>query len=93
MGPALIAFAAMLVLVFLRVPIAFAMGLVGFVGFGLATNWNASLAMIATVTTGKRLVGTLSLIGSTLYLITSASKAFCACSRFSAWSQIAERGP
>ena len=40
--------------------------------------------MIATVTTGKRLVGTLSLIGSTLYLITSAIKAFWACRRFSA---------
>lgn len=45
------AFSAMLILVLLvRMPIAFAMGLVGFVGFGLMTNWNASLSMATIIT-------------------------------------------
>lgn len=44
----LYAFAAMLVLVFLRVPLAFAMGVVGFLGFYYLTgNWNAAEAMAA----------------------------------------------
>jgi len=44
-------FLAMLALVLLaRMPIAFAMGLVGFVGFGLVTSWNASLAMATIIT-------------------------------------------
>jgi len=46
----LFAFAALLILIALKLPIAFAMGIVGFVGFGLATGWNPSLAMITTVT-------------------------------------------
>ncbi|HIM06138.1 MAG TPA: TRAP transporter large permease [Gammaproteobacteria bacterium] len=47
----LYAFLAMLALVLLaRIPIAFAMGLVGFVGFGLVTSWNASLAMATIIT-------------------------------------------
>ena len=46
----LIAFAFLLTLIALRLPIAFAMGIVGFVGFGLAIGWNPSLAMITTVT-------------------------------------------
>ena len=47
----LYAFLAMLALVLLaRMPIAFAMGLVGFVGFGLVTSWNASLAMATIIT-------------------------------------------
>jgi tripartite ATP-independent transporter DctM subunit len=47
----LYAFLAMLTLVLLaRMPIAFAMGLVGFVGFGLVTSWNASLAMATIIT-------------------------------------------
>jgi energy-coupling factor transporter transmembrane protein EcfT len=36
---ALIGFAVLLILVFLRLPIAFAMGIVGFAGFGLLTGW------------------------------------------------------
>ena len=44
------AFAAMLLLAFLRVPIAFAMGLVGFAGFALKINASASLAMVGAVT-------------------------------------------
>jgi len=50
MVEALLGFAAMLVLAFLRVPIAFAMALTGFVGFGLMVNWNASIAMVGHVT-------------------------------------------
>ena len=47
----LYAFLAMLALMLLaRMPIAFAMGLVGFVGFGLVTSWNASLAMATIIT-------------------------------------------
>ena len=44
-----IGFAALLVLVFLRMPIAFAMGLVGFAGFGYLTGWKPSLAMVGTL--------------------------------------------
>ena len=43
---ALIGFAVLLLLVFLRLPIAFAMGFVGFVGFGLLTNFKASMSMV-----------------------------------------------
>ena len=51
MYESLIAFAAMLGLVILvRMPIAFAMGLVGFVGFGLMTSFNGSLAMASIIT-------------------------------------------
>ena len=46
----LIAFAILLALIALKLPIAFAMGLVGFFGFGLAIGWNPAFAMIATVT-------------------------------------------
>jgi tripartite ATP-independent transporter DctM subunit len=49
MDISLIGFAAVLVLVFLRLPIAFAMGLVGVVGFAAINNWNwrASLSPAA----------------------------------------------
>ena len=51
MYESLIAFAAMLTLVILvRMPIAFAMGLVGFVGFGLMTSFSGSLAMATIIT-------------------------------------------
>ncbi|MCP3686874.1 MAG: TRAP transporter large permease [Gammaproteobacteria bacterium] len=50
MQESLIAVFALLALVALRVPIAFAMGLVGFVGFGLLTDWGPALAMVTTVT-------------------------------------------
>jgi tripartite ATP-independent transporter DctM subunit len=43
---ALIGFAAMLILVLLRVPIAFAMGVVGFVGFAQSSSYHASLALL-----------------------------------------------
>ena len=50
MTEALIAFAAMLLLAFARLPIAFAMGLVGFAGFALKTNVPAALAMTGALT-------------------------------------------
>ncbi len=50
MNEALIAFAAMLLLAFARVPIAFAMGLVGFAGFAFKTSVPAALAMTGAVT-------------------------------------------
>src|SRR5690606_27147358 len=44
----LIAFAVLIVLIFLRLPLAFAMGTVGFFGYYVLTgNWNASEAMAA----------------------------------------------
>ena len=48
MTATLISFAVLLVLMGLRVPIAFAMGLVGYVGFGLLVNWSAAASMVAS---------------------------------------------
>ena len=48
MGEALIGFAGMFLLMFLRVPIAFAMGAVGFVGIGLMRSWPAAISSTAT---------------------------------------------
>ena len=50
MNEALLAFGAMLLLAFARVPIAFAMALVGFAGFALKVNPAASFAMVGAVT-------------------------------------------
>ncbi|HUE47537.1 MAG TPA: TRAP transporter large permease [Aestuariivirgaceae bacterium] len=55
MTASFIGFAAVLVLCFMRVPIAIAMGLVGFVGFGLLVNWPASLAQVAQLTSDTAL--------------------------------------
>ena len=49
MEVALIGFAAMLILVLLRVPIAFAMGVVGFVGFAYSAGAHASLALLGQI--------------------------------------------
>ncbi|CAM4121796.1 TRAP transporter large permease [Bordetella tumbae] len=49
MTESLIALGAMLALVFLRVPVAFAMALVGFIGLGLVRNWNSAYAMVGSV--------------------------------------------
>jgi tripartite ATP-independent transporter DctM subunit len=49
MDAALIGFAAMLILVLLRVPIAFAMGIVGFVGFAQSSSYHASLALLGQI--------------------------------------------
>lgn len=43
----LLGFAAVLVLVLIRVPIAFAMGIVGMVGFMFETSFRASISMVA----------------------------------------------
>lgn len=45
----LVGFAALLMLVLLRIPLAYAMGIVGFVGFGILVdfNWSATLSMAA----------------------------------------------
>ncbi len=45
----LIGLAAVLILAMLRLPIAFAMGFVGFVGFGLQISWSASLTQIGHI--------------------------------------------
>lgn len=50
MNEALLAFGAMLLLAFARLPIAFAMGLVGFAGFAFKTSAAAALAMTGAVT-------------------------------------------
>jgi len=50
MTEALIAFGAMLALALARLPIAFAMGLVGFVGFAQMVNVHAAFAMAGAVT-------------------------------------------
>ncbi len=62
MTESLIAFAILLVLVGLRVPIAFAMGLVGYVGFGLAVGWSPSMAMAVNVTYETGLAYSLSVV-------------------------------
>lgn len=58
----LIGFAAVLILMFARVPIAFAMALVGAVGFALMRDWNATLSMVGTIGFDKGLSYTLSVI-------------------------------
>jgi C4-dicarboxylate transporter, DctM subunit len=62
MHDGLIAFAAMLALVFLRVPIAFAMGAVGFAGFALKIGWAAAAGMVGTVTYETGFAYTLSVV-------------------------------
>jgi TRAP-type transport system large permease protein len=59
---ALIGFAAFLALAFLRVPMAFAMGIVGFFGVAYKLNFNVAAAMIAQVTYETGLAYTLSVI-------------------------------
>ena len=49
MDVVLVGFAVLLVLVFLRLPIAFAMGIVGFTGFGYLSGWQPSLSMVGTL--------------------------------------------
>jgi TRAP-type mannitol/chloroaromatic compound transport system permease large subunit len=48
MSEALFGFAGMFLLMFLRVPIAFAMGAVGFVGIGLLRSWPAAISSTAS---------------------------------------------
>ncbi len=62
MTEALIGFAAFLALAFLRVPMAFAMGIVGFAGFAYKVNFNAAASMLAQITYETGLAYTLSVI-------------------------------
>ena len=62
MTEALLGFAAFLALAFLRVPMAFAMGIVGFFGFAYKVNFSAAAAMIAQTTYETGLSYTLSVI-------------------------------
>ncbi len=54
--------AAFLLLAFLRVPMAFAMGIVGFFGFAVKVNFGAAASMIAQTTYETGLAYTLSVI-------------------------------
>lgn len=49
MTESLLALGVMLFLVLMRVPVAVAMALVGFVGLGLIRNWNSAMAMVSSV--------------------------------------------
>jgi len=49
MTEALLGFAAIFALALARIPIAVAMGIVGFVGLGLLRNWNSALASVTSV--------------------------------------------
>lgn len=62
MTETLIGFAAFLVLAFLRVPMAFAMGIVGFCGIAYKLNFNVAAASIAQITYETGLSYTLSVI-------------------------------
>ncbi len=55
MTASLIGFAAVLVLAFLRLPIAFAMAITGFAGFAILVNLDASLALLGQVVFGTSL--------------------------------------
>lgn len=59
---ALIGFAVMLGLTFLRLPIAFSMGLVGFLGFTYMVNTTAALSMVGTVAFETGMSYTLSIV-------------------------------
>jgi C4-dicarboxylate transporter DctM subunit len=43
----LLGFVVLVVLMLARIPVGFVMTIVGFVGFGLLTSWNASLNLLA----------------------------------------------
>jgi tripartite ATP-independent transporter DctM subunit len=59
---ALIGFGAIFALAILRVPLAFAMGLVGFVGMGIARGWDPAIASTAQVVYETGFAYTLSVI-------------------------------
>ncbi|WP_372827388.1 TRAP transporter large permease [Polaromonas sp.] len=62
MTEALIGFAAIFVLALMRLPLAFAMGLVGIVGMGLTRGWHPALASTAQVVHETGFAYTLSVI-------------------------------
>jgi C4-dicarboxylate transporter, DctM subunit len=49
MTEALLGFAAIFALAMLRIPLALAMGIAGFVGLGLLRNWNSAMASVTSV--------------------------------------------
>jgi C4-dicarboxylate transporter, DctM subunit len=62
MTEALLGFAAVFVLALLRVPLAFAMGLVGFIGLGLLRGWPPTMANAAQVVYDTGFAYTLSVV-------------------------------
>ncbi len=62
MTASLIGFAAIFLLALLRVPLAFAMGLVGFVGVGVLISWPAAFANVSQVVFETGFAYTLSVI-------------------------------
>ncbi len=62
MSAALIGFAAVFVLALLRIPLAFAMGAVGFVGLGLLRGWAPTMANAAQVVYDTGFAYTLSVV-------------------------------
>lgn len=62
MTEALIGFAAIFALALMRVPLAFAMGLVGFVGIGVSLGWQPAMASAAQVVYDTGFAYTLSVI-------------------------------
>lgn len=62
MTEALVGFAAFLALSFVRVPLAFAMGLVGFLGFAYKVNFHAAAATLVQTTVASGMSYTLSVI-------------------------------
>ncbi len=62
MFESLIGFAVLLGMIFLRVPIAFAMILVGVVGFALMRDWGAAWSMLGNIAFDTGLSYTLSVI-------------------------------
>ena len=62
MTASLIGFAAIFLLALLRVPLAFAMGLVGFVGVGYLISWPAAFANVSQVVFETGFAYTLSVI-------------------------------
>ena len=62
MTAALIGFAAVFVLALLRIPLAFAMGAVGFVGLGLLRGWQPAIANAAQVVYDTGFAYTLSVV-------------------------------
>ena len=74
MTEALLGFGAVFVLALLRMPLAFAMGLVGFVGLGLMRGWPATAASAAPITKVRLMVRSVSM-PSRLAIFLSCSQA------------------
>jgi len=62
MEASLIGFAALLILIFAKVPIPMAMAVVGFVGFGQSINYHAALSMVSTVASEEGMNYSLSVV-------------------------------